>query len=130
MPADKKPGSIRELVEELNSAESFLGGPHLRKGKCYRHPESGKLLRITSGQYMGYDPIGRGGISNHWYWEYLDEHHMPTGEKGYGYGWAAKPIEALTCPTCKRPYEPTQAAAAECAENSDPSSGSRQDEGP
>lgn len=104
--ANKTPRSIQELVEETKSPESFLGGPHLRKHKVYRHPKSGKLLRITSGQYLSYsagDGIGR--ISNHWDWEYLDERHMPTGEKGYGYGWTGKPIKALACPTCKRAYD-------------------------
>jgi len=87
------PGSIAELVQEINSPESFLGGPCLVVGKVYKEPDSGKLVRITSGQYLGYCGDGIGRISNFWYWEVVDEDHKPTGEKGHGYGWSSEPLE-------------------------------------
>lgn len=80
---------LQKLVAELNSSESFLGGPSLKVGSVYRYPPDGRLLRVTSGSYL--DDYGR--VSNHWYWEYLSDDLQPTGETDYGYGWSANPVE-------------------------------------
>lgn len=84
---------IAELVAHANSPQSFLGGPHLQIGKVYAHKE-GKRVRITSGDYLTYDvPDGIGRICNWWEWEFVDQYHRPTGEKGHGYGWSGTPLE-------------------------------------
>ena len=61
----------RRLTEEV------LGGPPVRIGGRYKHPEHG-VITITSGQYWGTH-----GLSNFWYWtdEKGREHH------GYGEDW-------------------------------------------
>lgn len=79
---------LQKLVAELNSSESFLGGPSLKVGSVYRYQDDGRLIRIVSGQYLS-----GGRISNHWKWEYLTDEFEPTGETEYGYGWSASPVE-------------------------------------
>lgn len=60
---------VKDLVEET------FGKSPLEIGKCYIHPEYGKI-KITSGQYWG-----QYGLSNFWNWIVLD-----TNEKKQGYG--------------------------------------------
>ncbi len=66
-------------------------------GEVYRHPQDGRLLRVTDGSYLG----GYERVSNYWHWRYLDEESLVAGDSGQGYGWAAKPVEGLVpCDHC------------------------------
>ena len=79
--------NLYDLAREMSTPESFLGGPCLQVGSTYRHPTTGKLVRITSGQYMG-----AYGVSNFWYWrEVLSDGSL--GEEQHGYGWTGEPVE-------------------------------------
>ena len=80
---------LTKLARELSCPEEFLGGPCLVIGETYRHPASGLLLRVTSGQYLS-----GGRVSNWWTWQYLDAAGEPTGDEDKGYGWAGHPIQA------------------------------------
>ncbi len=77
-------------------------------GKVYRHPQNGRLLRVTDGSYLG----GYERVSNFWCWRYLDEETLVAGDSGQGYGWAAKPVEGLVpCDHCG--VRPNQASDAD-----------------
>ena len=79
--------NLYDLARELSAPERLLGGPCLQIGSTYRHPNSGKLVRIMSGQYMG-----TYGVSNFWRWrEVLEDGSL--GEEECGYGWTGKPVE-------------------------------------
>lgn len=56
-------------------------------GEVYKHPENGRLVYITSGQYMG-----DYGVSNFWYWKYVRSDGT-LGRTSCGYGWNDKPIK-------------------------------------
>ena len=62
------------VVDILEKADPFTP---LEIGKIYKHPESGRPLKVVGGSYWGTH-----GISNHFDWIYLDDE-----TKGYGYGW-------------------------------------------
>lgn len=72
----KRPAWVEEFEKEI--LDEYFGEP-LQIGKEYTHP-NGRPVRVTSRQYMG-----TYGLSNFWYWTYLD-----TGEQDCGYGWSAK----------------------------------------
>ena len=57
--------------------EQVFGGPPLRIGGRYQHPEHG-VITVTRGSYCG-----NRGVSNFWYWTDADgvEH------RGYGARW-------------------------------------------
>ncbi|MEQ1891054.1 MAG: hypothetical protein ABL998_00810 [Planctomycetota bacterium] len=52
----------------------------LKVGDVVRHPDTGRTVRITDGQYWG-----EYGLSNFWYWQDAE-----TGEPGNGYGWTVQ----------------------------------------
>lgn len=60
--------------------EDGIEGRPLRAGDVCEHPETGRMVKITSGQYWG-----TYGLSNFWYWKDVE-----TGEEGHGYGWHIK----------------------------------------
>ena len=64
----------RSIWEEMLDEDNVRP---LRVGDVVSHPETGRTVRITSGQYWG-----TYGLSNFWDWEDVE-----TGEKDCGYGW-------------------------------------------
>ncbi len=74
------------IVEEMLDED---GVRPLCVGDVVPHPESGRMVGITDGQYWG-----TYGLSNFWDWEDVE-----TGEKDCGYGWH---IKKAPNPTTKR----------------------------
>ena len=60
----------RDLTNEFFGNNLYIGGQ-------YNYPEDNRPIEITGGQFMGMY-----GLSNFWYWKYLDE----EGGEGHGYG--------------------------------------------
>jgi len=62
--------------------QDLVGGEHLEIGMVTKHPETGKTVKITGGQYWG-----EYGLSNFWYWREV----LPGGSlsevEEHGYGW-------------------------------------------
>ncbi len=69
---------VQQWVKNIWEEGQQKGTRHLSIGDVVPHPETGRMVRITDGQYWG-----TYGLSNFWDWE--DEE---TGEKSCGYGWS------------------------------------------
>jgi hypothetical protein len=86
-----------QLSEELEQRLKDFAKEQLAKmgenclvvGRAYRHPNTGRLLRVTAGSFLG----SYGRVSNWWQWNYLADDFSPLPETDQGYGWSAKPIE-------------------------------------
>ncbi len=62
---------VQAIIDDNNAARGFV--PLTIGQKCWHE---GRPVKITDGQYMG-----RHGISNFWYFDYLDA----EGGSGFGY---------------------------------------------
>ena len=63
-----------------DTIEESMDGKPLAIGIVTTHPDTGREVKITDGQFYG-----TYGVSNWWEWEDIE-----TGEKGSGYGWTVK----------------------------------------